>query len=256
MQTFRAGSLQSDAIVDTAPIAPLLAYENSDMNPTATFNISPLDHELTSCIEDRIHGDPVLSHEPICVDVRDGNAILRGCVSGYAAKVAVCEVARGVPGITSVTADLAVEVPMQLRRTDAEIRDAILSALRWKACLPPGSADADVRDSCVTLAGHVDWSYQKKLAEQVLVFLPGITSICNELAVSDRQIQMEVLTRIRTALRAAAEAQADKIEVEARDGTVTLRGTLATSAWRDLVCAAARGHSEVRELCDDMHMAS
>ena len=238
-------------------MTPLLAYENSvNMNPMATFNISPLDHELTSRIEDRIHGDPVLSQERVCVDVRDGIAILRGCVSGYAAKVAVCEVVRGVPGIKSVTADLTVKVPMQLRRPDAEIRDAILSALRWKACLPPGSVDADVRDSCVTLAGHVDWSYQKKLAEQVLVSLPGITSICNELAVSDRQIQMEVLTRIRAALRTAAEAQADKIEVEARDGTVTLRGTLATSAWRDLVCAAARGHSEVRELCDDMHMAS
>ncbi|MFP4894873.1 BON domain-containing protein [Paraburkholderia sp. EG304] len=222
------------------------------MNPTATFNISPLDRELTNRIEDRMHGDPVLSQEPVWVDVRDGHAILRGRVSGYAAKVAACEVARAVPGIASVTAELAVKVPTQLRRTDAEIRDAILSALRWRACLPPGSVDVNVHDGCVWLAGHVDWSYQKKLAEQVLVHLPGITSICNELVVSDRQIQMEVLTRIRAALRTVAEAQADKIEVVARDGMVTLRGTLATSAWRDLVCGAARGHSEVHWVCDEM----
>jgi osmotically-inducible protein OsmY len=226
------------------------------MNLTATFNISPLDHELTSCIEDRIYGDPALREEPVCVDVRDGNATLRGSVSGYAAKVAICEAARGVPGITSVTADLPVRVPLHLRRSDSEIRDAALAALRWKACLPPGSVAVDVRDGCVALVGHVDWSYQRKLAEQVLIPLQGITSICNRLSVSNRQIQMEVLTRIRAALRTAGEAQADKIEVEAQNGIVTLHGALSTSAWRDLVCAAASEHPEVRELCDEMQLMS
>lgn len=226
------------------------------MNPTVTFNISPLDHELTSCIEDRIHGDPALREESVCVDVRNGNAILRGCVSGHAAKVAICEAARGVPGITSVTADLPVRVPLHMRRSDLEIRDAALAALRWKACLPPGSVAVDVRDGCVALVGHVDWSYQKKLAEQVLIPIQGITSICNRLSVSDRQIQMEVLTRIRAALRTAGEAQADKIEVGAQNGIVSLHGALSTSAWRHLVCAAASEHPEVRELCDEMQLMS
>jgi osmotically-inducible protein OsmY len=67
---------------------------------------------------------------------------------------------------------------------------------------------------------------------------------------------MELLTRIRTALRTAAEAQADKIEVAARDGTVTLRGALSTSAWHDLVCAAASEHPGVRELCDETQLMS
>ena len=217
------------------------------MTPTATFNISPRDRELANCITASIRRNPLLWREPICVDVRDGHATLRGTVSRYAAKVAACEAATDVQGIASMTSDLVVQIPLHLRRTDAEIRDVALAALRWKACLPAGSVDVSVRDGHVTLAGRVDWSYQRKLAEEILEPLQGVTSISNELDVSDRQIQMEVSWRIRAALRVAAEAQADAIEVEARNGTVTLRGILPTASMHTLVRSAADGHPEVHE---------
>ena len=227
-----------------------------DMTPTATFRISPRDFELANSIVDVIRRDPSLCTEPVCVDVRDGNVTLRGTVSRYAAMIATCAAAEAVPGVCGVTSDLTVQIPGPLRRTDDEIRDAALAALKWKACLPPGSVNVCVRDGSVTLLGQVDWSYQKRLAEQVLEPLDGLTSICNKLCVSDRQVEMEVLRRIRTALQVAAQAQADAIEVEVRDGTVYLRGRLPCISGRAVACSAARGHPEVRRLCDELHVTT
>lgn len=226
------------------------------MTPTATFRIAPRDYELTNSIIDSIRRDPSLCTEPVCVDVRDGNVTLRGTVSRYAAMIAMCAAAKAVQGVCGVTLDLTVQIPWQLRRTDDEIRDAALAALKWKACLPPGSVNVCVRDGRVTLLGQVDWSYEKRLAEEVLEPLDGLTSICNKLCVSDRQVEMEVLTRIRTALRVAAEVQADAIEVELRDGTVYLRGRLPCTSARAVACSAARGHPEVRRLRDELHVTT
>lgn len=226
------------------------------MTPTATFRISPRDCELTNSIIDSIRRDPLLCTEAVCVDVRDGNVTLRGTVSRYAAMIATLAAARAVQGVFGVTSNLTVQIPGQLRRTDDKIRDAALAALKWKACLPPGSVNVCVSDGRVTLLGQVDWSYQKRLAEEVLESLDGLTSICNQLCVSDRQVEMEVLTRIRTALRVAAEAQADAIEVEVRDGTVYLRGRLPCISGHAVACSAAQGHPEVRRLRDELHVTT
>ncbi|MEI5998082.1 BON domain-containing protein [Paraburkholderia bengalensis] len=220
---------------------------------TATFNISPRDCDLTNCIVENIRRDPSLCHESICVDVRDCRAVLRGTVSNYGARIAALEAAEEVHGIASVTGELTVEVPRHLRRSDAQIRDTVLDALKWRACLPSGAVTVSVFNGGVTLSGKVDWSYQRKLAEKVLVRLPGITSISNQLSVSDRQIQLEVSARIRAALCVAAETRADAIKVEVRDGIVTLRGPLPVVSERALVIAAAQNHSEVRNVCDALN---
>ncbi|BCG04847.1 phospholipid-binding protein (plasmid) [Paraburkholderia sp. PGU19] len=227
------------------------------MNTTAaTFNISPRDCDLTNCIVDSIRRDPSLSLEPIIVDVRNSRAVLRGTVSSCAARVAARNAAEKVQGITSVTSELTVSVPPHLRRSDTEIRDAVLDALKWRAYLPCGAVTVTVRDGCVTLSGRVDWSYQRKLAEKVLLPLLGITSISNELRVSDRQIQMEVSARIRARLRLAAERQADAIKVKVRGGVATLRGQLPVVDERAFVISAAQSHPEVRQVSDELRSRS
>lgn len=224
------------------------------MNATAaTFNISPRDCELTNSIVDNIRRDASLRDEPICVDVRSCRAVLRGIVSSYAARVAACRAAEQVQGIASVTTELTVEVPQHLRRSDAEIRDTALDALQWRACLPSGAVTVSVFDGRVTLSGRVDWSYQRKLAENVLLPLPSITSISNELRVSDRQIQMEVSSRIRATLRVAAEMRADAIKVEVRDGVAILRGQLPVVSEDTLISFAAQSHPEVHQVRCELH---
>ncbi|TXC84419.1 BON domain-containing protein [Paraburkholderia azotifigens] len=227
------------------------------MNATAaTFNISPRDGDLTNCIVESIRRDPLLSRESILVDVRHGRAVLTGTVSSCAARVAAREAAEDVQGVASVATELIVNVPPDLRRSDAEIRDAVLDTLKWRACLPSGAVTVTVSNGCVTLSGRVDWSYQRKLAETVLLPLRSIMSISNELRVSDRQIQMEVSARIRTALRVAAEMRADAIKVEVRDGVVTLLGPLPAVDERAYVSAVVQSHPEVRRVHDHIHSMS
>jgi hyperosmotically inducible periplasmic protein len=222
----------------------MASVEASVMTPF----ITPVDHELARRIQDSLRHESSLNNETIAVDVRGGHAILRGTVSSYAAKMAACSSARCVDGLVSVDDELSVHLPASARCADAALRDAAVDAIKWKACLPRGSVEVSIRGGAVTLTGRVDWSYQKRLAEAVIVPLQGVTRIINKLRVSDRQVQMEVLTQIRAALRIAAERHAGAIDVQAKDGMVTLRGRLPTAAERAMACEAARSHPEVREL--------
>lgn len=222
------------------------------MNQRAT-DIRPLpDYELERDILARLHNEPSLSDAEISVEVANGKASLRGSVPRYGGIACARAIASSVKGVSAVRSELTVEIPAPMRRSDADICDAALAALRWNACLRPGTVNAAVHDGRVTLRGRVDWSYQKTLAEQVIAPLAGITSICNRLTVGDRQIEMEISTRIRAALRLAAEAQADAIHVKVQGGKVTLRGVVPDMRTRSRICAAARGHPEAREICDEL----
>jgi osmotically-inducible protein OsmY len=140
------------------------------------------------------------------------------------------------------------------QRTDAQLRDAALEALHWKACLPTHMFEVSVHDGCVTLDGRVEWTYQKQLAERTVALLPGVTSIRDALKVSDKQTRMEVMTRIRAALRNAAETQADAIDVSVCEGTATLRGTLLMDAAHGVISSAVRSHPEVQVVRDELRV--
>jgi osmotically-inducible protein OsmY len=147
-----------------------------------------------------------------------------------------------------------VELLAPEQRTDAQLRDDALEVLHWKACLPTQMLKISVHDGCVALEGRVEWTYQKELAERTVALLPGVTSIRNALKVSDQQTRMEVMTRIRAALRNAAETQADAIDVSVCEGTATLRGTLLTDAAHLVINSAVRSHPEVQVVRDELQV--
>ncbi|WP_175751363.1 BON domain-containing protein [Burkholderia anthina] len=219
-----------------------------------TYPLAPLDRELAERIEYELHHDPLAGKESIDVDVSGARATLSGHVATYAAKLAAAKAARQIPGVIAVTADLEIVPAASTRCTDAQLRDVALETLKWKAYLRTDTFEVSVRDGCVTLDGRVDWTYQKQLAERTLAALPGVTSIRNCLHVGDKQTQMEVMTAIRAALRNAAEAQADALDVHVCDGTVTLRGTLSAVEAGSLISEAARNHPEVRVVRNELQV--
>jgi hypothetical protein len=96
-----------------------------------------------------------------------------------------------------------------------------------------------VADGWVRLTGKVDWNYQRTAAADAVQRLAGVKGVTNLVAVRPRLTVPDVKARIEAALRRNAEVEAHGIEVQARDGTVTLRGHV--QSWAEPRRCRVRG---------------
>lgn len=119
------------------------------------------------------------------------------------------------------------------RRSDTELAHTAVSALRWDVTVPDDQLKLTVRDGWITLEGDVMWQYQKSSAERAIRNLVGVKGVTNLIGVRPRRASVfDVSDKIKDALKRSAELDADRISVEAHDGTVTLKGTVHSYAER------------------------
>jgi osmotically-inducible protein OsmY len=97
--------------------------------------------------------------------------------------------------------------------------------------VPDDQITVTVRDGCVTLEGSVDWMFQKKAAENAVQYLGGVREIANQITVISKVSPVEVREKIEEALGRHAQIEASRIKVEARDGVITLSGTV--DSWAE-----------------------
>jgi osmotically-inducible protein OsmY len=184
------------------------------------------DADLQHDVQEELRWDPSIhAAERIGVSVKNGVVELDGHVDRvwdkYAAERAAMRVAR-VKGIAS---EIKVDPPSSAIRTDEDIADAVSNHLEWNA-LVPKTVKVQVTDGVVTLQGTVDWQFQKNEAEQGLRPLIGVKGILNKIMLNPKASAAGVKIKIEEALKRNAEIDANHIQVETSDGTVTLRGTV------------------------------
>uniref|UniRef100_UPI0023F783A7 BON domain-containing protein n=1 Tax=Caballeronia sp. BR00000012568055 TaxID=2918761 RepID=UPI0023F783A7 len=228
-------------------ITPVKAHLAADGSPQS-------DNALFVEAINALRQQPHLALDSVVVDVHGGQMTLRGYVGSYARKLAACEIIKALPEVASVDDRIVVELPPDARRTDAALASDVHAALKWEACVPADAIDVSVAHGCVMLTGETPWSFQRKLAEQAVARLSGITGVVNLLRVSDRQTQMQASTAIHAALRRAADIEADDIEVLVADGTVTLRGTVTSPAAKETACDVVRSLDGVHTVRDEIRI--
>jgi osmotically-inducible protein OsmY len=121
-------------------------------------------------------------------------------------------------------------------------------------------------DGKATLSGKVTQDSTEEIAKEVALYVPGVTKVENQIEsvtnralgsgkILDESKDTGVEGDVKTALKQEIGAHAGKIEVEACDGVVSIRGNVPDQARHDLAVAAAKKVKGVTKLIDLLRVA-
>jgi osmotically-inducible protein OsmY len=176
--------------------------------------------------------DTRVEETEVGVEVDKGVVTLTGTVSSYAKKLAALEAAHRVSGVLDVANNIKVRIPGSLSRTDTEIAQAVRGALEWNVLVPDQQIRSTVSDGWVTLVGFVTYLSEREDAEKAVGDLLGVRGVTNHLMVNPmKPAPNDIRFVIEDALERRADREAERIDVEVSDGTVTLSGSI--NSWEE-----------------------
>ena len=111
--------------------------------------------------------------------MHNGVVTLSGSVDSYNKKIAAERATQRVKGDRSVAVDIESRLHKNGVRTDTDIADAIVSALKWNSAVPDEKLTSKVDNGYVLLEGEVEWQFQKDAAENAIKYLTGVRGISN-----------------------------------------------------------------------------
>lgn len=191
------------------------------------------DIQLQHDVIEELMWDPTVGRAEIGVAAKDGVITLSGEVDTFAQKFAAEQAAKRVGGVRAVAEELRVKLPSAAERSDTELAHAAVNALRWDIQVPDDRVTVRVEDGWIALEGTVEWQYQRTAAERALRYLTGVKGLTNLITVKPRVSAADVRAKIETALERSAEIDAQRIHVEALNGTVRLTGRVRSWAERN-----------------------
>lgn len=191
------------------------------------------DMQIQSDVIAQLKWEPSLNAAEIGVAVKNGIVTLSGMVDSYAKKVAAEDAAKKITGVKAIADDIQVGVSPSFRKTDTEIAEAVVSALKWSTTIPDENIKVRVDDGVVSLDGEVEWNYQRSAAQSAIEKLAGIRRINNYIEIKPAVKANDIKQKITSAFVRSATIDSGKIMVETDGGKITLNGTVRSFAERE-----------------------
>lgn len=182
------------------------------------------DSEIQKNVMEELSWEPLLNASEIGVAVKNGVVTLSGTVNTYSKKLAAEEAAKRVLGVKAVAEDLEVIIPVLGKKTDADIAQAVINALKWHTSVPDEKIKVKVENGWVTLDGEVEWEFQRNSARTAVKNLAGVVGISNNIAIVPTLKISDVKNKITSAFQRSATIDAEKITISSEGSKVILTG--------------------------------
>jgi VCBS repeat-containing protein len=208
------------------------------------------DNDLKQHVQSALDWEPSLDAKDIGISVDEAVVTLRGNVASYAEKVTAERVTLRVYGVKAVANDLAVHLVSAFERTDTELAQATVAALKWNTMVPNDRVTVTVSNGWLALNGTLDWQYQKDAAARAVRDLTSVKGVTNNITVKPRVKTIDVRDKIEAAFKRSAEIDARRVNVTATDGKVILSGNVHSWAERqeaERAAWAAPGVTQVED---------
>lgn len=192
------------------------------------------DTQLRDEIEAELEWDPSFDARRIGVAVKDGIVTLSGHVNAYVDRWSAQKAAQRIAGVRAIANEIQVSLSFDDKRSDTDIAEAALIALKANANVPADDIKVSVKDGWLTLDGEVSWYYQKHLAETAVSHLRGVQGVTNDLIIAPGAVRTsasDIKRKIQDAFQRHAHRDSNRIQVSVTDGTVTLDGEV--PSWRE-----------------------
>jgi osmotically-inducible protein OsmY len=184
-------------------------------------------------VMDQLKWEPGLNSAEIGVAVKHGIVTLSGIVDSYSKKIAAEEAAKKIAGVKAVAEDIQVGMSPNFRKTDAEIADAVVFALRWHANIQDEKIKVKVEEGVVSLEGEVEWEYQRKEAIRIVERLAAVRRINNLIRLKPYLKPENIKDKIEAAFTRSATIDAGKVSVNVDGSKVILKGSVRSMAEHD-----------------------
>jgi osmotically-inducible protein OsmY len=125
-----------------------------------------------------------------------------------------------------------IQVKLSTERLDPEIAEDAVKSLKRELPSSAEKVKVVVKNGWLTLEGHVEWNFQKEWAERAVRSISGVKGVTNLITVEPRVNPGDVKKKIEDALVRSAQVDAQRVEVIADGGKVTLKGTVRSWAER------------------------
>lgn len=183
------------------------------------------DSQIQKDVTTELLWDPRVKADHINVAAQNGIVTLSGSVPHYFEKSSAEEAAQRVGGVRAVADEIEVKLLGSFERTDQEIAEAALNALKWNYSTPEG-VKVTVEKGWITLTGQADWEYERTAARDCVRRLMGTVGVTNQISLKSNTQSTDVKTRIEEALKRSAKNEAGKISVSVSGDQVTLTGNV------------------------------
>ena len=213
------------------------------------------DTELLQHVQNALNWEPSIDTSDVGISVDEGVVTLRGNVASYVEKMSAERVALRVYGVRGVANDLIVRLVHGYERTDTDIAQAAVSALKWHTVVPPERVTVSVSNGWVTLNGTLDYYYQSAAPDRAVRELVGVKGVSNAILLQAPATSVrtsDVAAKIEAAFRRSAAVDARRIHVTAHDGKVTLTGNVRSSAERQEAERAAWAAPGITQVDDHL----
>ncbi len=195
--------------------------------------------------------EPSIKAASIGVEVKDGVVTLAGHVDTYAQKWEAERAAQRVAGVAAIAVEIDVKLAGVDERTDTDIARSASDVLRWSTSVPEKGVTIKVEDAWVTLAGEVEWEYQRQAATASVRNLQGVRGVNDRMTLRQSVSSTTIRSEIEAALRRRAlDSHAVVVSVDGHE--VTLGGSVHSWAERDLAAHSAWGTPGVRKVVDHL----